>query len=342
MSQTIVNKLCLGTGDLLKGNLKERIDVFRKFYLDGGRLIDTARIYHDGKSLRIIKKLNLKFNIIAKPSYFIKDDKIPLKKKFDEYKRLCGYKTIDFFITHWPNEAISKKKVKNLIKLKKYRSLKNIGLGNARLDEIKKFHKFSNKNLNAVEIELNIFNFYFQKKILSFCKKNNIKVFGYSPIRWSKYKSFNNKSLKLIKKISKSYKIDFIDISLLFSLYKNIIPIISVKNLQRYNKIKKLDKFIDNKILKKEIFNLEKEIRKIEIVDPNKIWYLINNNKVKLENINFNFDELEMIKNEIKIHKSALKPILLKKKGRFYRVLDGKIRCKALYDLKKKINCIIL
>ena len=69
---------------------------------------------------------------------------------------------------------------------------------------------------------------------------------------------------------------------------------------------------------------------------------MINNNKVKLDNINFNFDELEMIKNEIKIHKSALKPILLKKKGRFYRVLDGKIRCKALYDLKKKINCIIL
>ena len=59
----------------------------------------------------------------------------------------------------------------NLIKLKKYKSLKNIGLGNARLDEIKKFYKYSNKKLNAVEIELNIFNFYFQKKILSFCKK---------------------------------------------------------------------------------------------------------------------------------------------------------------------------
>ena len=44
------------------------------------------------------------------------------------------------------------------------------------------------------------------------------------------------------------------DISLLFSIYKNIVPIISIKNLQRYNKIKKLNKFINNKILKKEIF----------------------------------------------------------------------------------------
>ena len=342
MNQTIINKICLGTGDLLKGDIKERIDVFKKFYLDGGRLIDTARIYHNGKSLKIIKKLNLKFNIIAKPSYFIKDDKIPLKKKFDEYKKLSGYKTIDYFITHRPNEAISKKKVDNLIKLKKHKSLKNIGLGNARLDEIKKFHKFSNKNLNAVEIELNIFNFYFQKKILSFCKKNNIKIFGYSPIRWCKYKSFDSESLKLIKRINKRYNIDFTDVSLLFSIYKNITPIISIKNLKRYNKLKKLNKFINDEILKKEIFNLEKKIRKIEIVDSNKICYLIGNNRVKLDKINFNYEELEMIKNEIKIHKSALKPILLKKMGGVYRVLDGKIRCKALYDLKKKINCIIL
>ena len=82
MNQTIVNKICLGTGDLLKGDIEERVNVFRKFYSDGGRLIDTARIYHHGKSLKIIKKLNLKFNIIAKHYYFKKDEKIKFKKKF--------------------------------------------------------------------------------------------------------------------------------------------------------------------------------------------------------------------------------------------------------------------
>ena len=41
MNQTIINKICLGTGDLLKGNIKERVNVFRKFYSDGGKLIDT-------------------------------------------------------------------------------------------------------------------------------------------------------------------------------------------------------------------------------------------------------------------------------------------------------------
>ena len=338
----ILNKICLGTGDLLKDKIRDRTSVFRKFFSDGGRLIDTARIYHSGKSLKIIKKLNLQFEIIAKPSYFRKDRHISLRKKLKQYKKLSGFDKIDFFITHWPNQIISKKKVEDFLKLKKDKSLKNIGIGNARLEEIKNFYEFSNKNLNAVEIEFNIFNFFFQKKTLSFCKKNKIIVFGYSPVRWSKYKSFNILSQKLLNKICKNYKIDFIDISLLFCLYKGVIPIVSIKNLKRYNKIKRLNKFINNKVLKKEIFNLEKKIRRTEIVDPQKIWYLVNNVKVKLNEINFKSTEINMIKNEIRVHDSPLKPILLKKIGNFYRVLDGKIRCKALYDLNKKINAIIL
>ena len=42
MNQTIINKICLRTGDLLKGDIEERVNVFRKFYSDDGRLIDTA------------------------------------------------------------------------------------------------------------------------------------------------------------------------------------------------------------------------------------------------------------------------------------------------------------
>ena len=77
--------------------------------------------------------------------------------------------------------------------------------------------------------------------------------------------------------------------------------------------IKRLNKFINNKVLKKEIFNLEKKIRRTEIVDPQKIWYLVNNVKVKLNEINFKSTEINMIKNEIRVHDSPLKPILLKK-----------------------------
>ena len=110
MNQTIINKICLGTGDLLKGDIKERIDVFKKFYLDGGRLIDTARIYHNGKSLKIIKKLNLKFNIIAKPSYFIKDDKIPLKKNLTSIKNYLVIKQLITLLLIGQMKQFQKKK----------------------------------------------------------------------------------------------------------------------------------------------------------------------------------------------------------------------------------------
>ena len=50
-----------------------------------------------------------------------------------------------------------------------------------------------------------------------------------------------------------------------------------------------------------------------------------------------------MIIDEIKDQKSSLKPIIFKKLKK-YIVLDGKIRCKGLYQLnsKKKIYGIIL
>lgn len=340
--KSIFDKICLGTGELLKDNVQDRTEVFKKFFSDGGRLVDTARIYHDGKSLKIIKKLNLKFNLIAKPSYLKKDKNTSIKKKFKEYKKLCGINKIDFFITHWPNEKISKKKIKQFLSLKNDQKLENIGIGNARFEDIKIFHKFSNKNLNAIEIELNIFNFFFQKKILSFCKRNNIKVFGYSPVRWCKFKSFNNSSKIILNKISKKYGLNFKDISLLFSLYKGVIPIVSLKNISRYNKLKKLSNFLDNKVLKKQIFSLERKIRRVELVDPSKIYYTVNNSMVKLSEINLDLNEIKMIKNEIKSNKAIIKPVILKKKDDNFLVLDGKIRCKALYELNKKINCIIL
>tara|TARA_B100001057_G_scaffold73832_1_gene68254 strand:- start:29773 stop:30801 length:1029 start_codon:yes stop_codon:yes gene_type:complete len=342
MKKKILEKVCLGTGDLLKDNIENRIKVLKIFYAEGGKLIDTARVYHNGKSLKVLKKLNERFSLIGKPSYLAQDKNITLKKKLQDYKNLSGYNKIDFFITHWPNKNISKKNINNFLSIKKDDSVKYIGIGNPRFEELKKFYSFSNKNLDAIEIEFNIFNYFFQKKIITFCKNNKIKVFGYSPIRWCNFKKLNDSSKKIIKQITKRFKINFKDMSLLFSLYKNVIPIVSIKNLSRYNKMKKLNDLLYKSDLKKLIFKLEQKIRQVENIDPNKIFYLVNNNHIKLENIKLNKNALEMVKKEIKIHKSPLKPVFLKKYRNKYLVLDGKIRCKALYELNSKINSIIL
>jgi len=342
MSKMISERLCLGTGELLKDNIKERIKVFKAFANDNGKFVDTAKVYYDGKALKVIKRIKKKYNLIAKISYLEKDKNISIKKKLDEYKKISGYKKIDFFLTHWSNNKISKKNIKEIWNLKKDRQVNFIGLGNPSLDEIKKFYKYTDKNLDAVEIEYNIFNSFFQKKILNFCIEKNIKLFGYSPLKWCKFKTLNYKSEKIIKQIRKKYKINFYEISLLFSLYKNVIPVVSIKNLYRYSRIKKLESLLGNKFLKKKIFVLEKSMRCFKTISSNRIWYLVNSKLISLKEINLDKKSLAIVKREIKRTNLMLKPVLLQKRKREYIILDGKIRCKSLYELNKKIKAIIL
>ena len=338
----ISERLCLGTGELLKNNIRERIKVFKAFANDKGKFIDTAKVYYDGKALKIIKKIKKKYSLIAKISYLEKDKNITIEKKLEEYKKISGYKEIEFFLTHWSNNKISKKNINDIWNLKKNSKVNFIGLGNPSLEEIKKFYKYAHKNLDAIQIEYNIFNSFFQKKILDFCKKKKIKLFGYSPIRWCKFKTLSNNSKKIVYQIYKDYKINFYEMSLLFCLYKNVIPILSIKNLSRYNRIKRLESLLDNVILKKKIFILEKTLRCFKTISSDKIWYLSNSKLISLKEINLEKKSLLMVKSEIKRNNTILKPVFLKKIKEKYIVLDGKIRCKSLYELDMKINAIIL
>ena len=86
MTKEILEKICLGTGDLLKDNIENRIKVLKIFYDEGGKLIDTARVYHNGKSLKVLKKLNERFSLIGKPSYLAQEKNITLKKNFRSIK----------------------------------------------------------------------------------------------------------------------------------------------------------------------------------------------------------------------------------------------------------------
>jgi len=63
MSKMISERLCLGTGELLKDNIKERIKVFKAFANDNGKFVDTAKVYYDGKALKVIKRIKKKYNL---------------------------------------------------------------------------------------------------------------------------------------------------------------------------------------------------------------------------------------------------------------------------------------
>ena len=83
-------------------------------------------------------------------------------------------------------------------------------------------------------------------------------------------------------------------------------------------------------------------MRNFQTVNPKKIFYSSKKGLINIKDKKFDSKVLKIIKTEIKINNKALKPPLFKKYEDKYIVLDGKIRCKALYELKKKIEAIIL
>lgn len=342
--QNILKKICLGTGELLKDNIDTRLNVINRFLKQGGELIDTARIYYDGKSLKKLEKIKTNYKLIAKVSYFEKDRNISIKKKLEEYQSILKRKKIDFFLTHWPSEANQDNLIKSLIFLKTKKKVENIGLGNIGYRKLKKMNPKILYHLDAIQIELNIFNYFYQKKLLNFCKKKNILVFGYSPIRWCKFKKINKNLKKQLTYFKSKYNINFSDLCLLFSIFNNVVPILSIKNPTRLNRIINLNKYLFNKDLKEKLIKFESKIRKTEFIDPKKIFYKIEDKYINIEKITFDKKNLNMIIDEIKDQKSSLKPIIFKKLKKRYIVLDGKIRCKGLYQLnsKKKIYGIIL
>ena len=340
----ILKKICLGTGELLKDKIITRINTLNYFIENGGELIDTARIYYDGKALKKLSLIKKDYKIVSKVSYLNKDKNKNLHEKLKEYQLLTNKKKIDFLLTHWPTENNQEKLIKLMINLKSKKKVDKIGLGNTTYKKLKEIDHKIIKKIDVVQIELNIFNFFYQKRLLSFCEKNKIKVFGYSPIKWCKYKKMDINLRKDLIFFKKKYRINFLDICLLFSIYKKVIPIISIKNNQRLNKIIKLSHLLNNNNLKNKIFKFEKKIQRTAYVNTEDIFYKINNKYVNIEKVRFDKKILKMIMQEIKLQKSSLKPIIFNKIKEKYIVLDGKIRCKGLYQLnsKEKIYGIII
>ena len=159
----ILKKICLGTGELLKDKIITRINTLNYFIENGGELIDTARIYYDGKALKKLSLIKKDYKIVSKVSYLNKDKNKNLHEKLKEYQLLTNKKKIDFFLTPWPTENNQEKLIKLMINLKSKKKVDKIGLGNTTYKKLKEIDHKIIKKIDVVQIELNIFNFFTKK-----------------------------------------------------------------------------------------------------------------------------------------------------------------------------------
>ena len=204
-------------------------------------------------------------------------------------------------------------------------------------------NKITNNQIEVIEIEYNIFNFFYQKKIMEYCKKKKIKVFAYSPFKYALLKKINKQCYDILIKIKNDFKLNFYQVCIIFCIINKTTPILSIKNNHRLNEVIKIGNKLNNKKLSRMIKILSLKLKSYRGINAKDLIYLKKNKCVSLKKKKFKKNIINTIRKEIE-NFGMLKPIYITKYENKYQIIDGKNRAKAFYlnYPKKLIPCIVL
>ena len=172
------NNLIFGTGfneNPKKFSKKKFINSVNFCLKKNIKIFDTADNYFDGEIQKIIGKCihGEKIKIINK--FKLLNNKEKLNKNLENSLRNLKTDCIDFYMPHWPtynmdlnllsdfaNENIERKRIKFF------------GLSNFNLDMIRRFKKIYKKKI-FIQNEINLCNFYYNKKLIDYCNKKKLE-----------------------------------------------------------------------------------------------------------------------------------------------------------------------
>jgi D-xylose reductase len=262
---------------------------------DGTRLIDTASKYGSeegvGKGIKraidegIVKREDL-FVTTKLANYEKKDPESAIKQSL----KTLGLDYVDLYLEHWPkfyDYEENNKKI-NMMPMHKIWPLmeklvekgytKYIGVSNYNVQSLLNLLSFCKIKPLVNEIEFHPY--LCQKKLVEFCKRENIILFGYNPLVRGCYSADtadeehrNLLGEKLINDLSKKYNKTVGQIVLNWSVSREVIPIPMTSNPHR---------MIEN--LKSTDFTMNKEdLEKIDKLNRNQrygkseIWDIYDN-----------------------------------------------------------------
>lgn len=203
----------LGTGtgfkNIDKKQDQELIYILQRALDLGVNFIDTAEIYFEGHAEELIgkafKKNREKVFIATKFSPEHSRYKEVLNAAESSLKRLqTNY--IDLYQIHWPNPIVPiEDTLKALEKLVKDGKVRNIGVCNFSLRQLKDIQKESKLPIISLQTEYNLLERSIELDLLPYCQKNNVTTIAYMPLNSGNILK-NKKYLKMFAKLSKKYK----------------------------------------------------------------------------------------------------------------------------------------
>ncbi|MEM3395130.1 MAG: aldo/keto reductase [Nitrososphaerota archaeon] len=166
---------------------QETIDAIRRAIELGINFIDTAEMYGDGESERIIGKAikNMRDNVVIATKVW------PTHLTYDGVLKACersiqrlGVDIIDLYQIHWPNPFIPlSQTMRAMEKLVKEGKIRYIGVSNFSLKKlIQAQEALRNNEIVSNQVKYNMVERDAEKELLPFAEKNKITIIAYSPL----------------------------------------------------------------------------------------------------------------------------------------------------------------
>ena len=239
------NKLGIGTwkmGEIPK-NKNEEIASIRYALENGIRLIDTAEMYGNGNSEKLIAESIKDFDreklyLVSKVLPSNAGEKNIFKSCENSLKNL-NVDYLDLYLLHWRGSIPFEETIRCMEKLKKDGKIKNWGVSNMDIDDMQELLSIPNgKNCLVNQVLYHLASKGIEYSLKPLTDKNHITTMAYCPI--AQGGRLKNQLLfsKSVQELSKKYSISPIQVLLTYMLQKeNTISIPKATKLEHMKEI---------------------------------------------------------------------------------------------------------
>ena len=239
------DKLGIGTwkmGEIPK-NRNEEIASIRYALENGIRLIDTAEMYGNGNSEKLIAESIKDFDreklyLVSKVLPSNAGEKNIFKSCENSLKNL-NVDYLDLYLLHWKGSIPFEETIRCMEKLKKEGKIKNWGVSNMDIDDMQELLSIPNgKNCLVNQVLYHLASKGIEYSLKPYTDKNHITTMAYCPIAQGGRLKNQLLSSKNVQKLSKKYSISPIQVLLTYMLEKeNTISIPKASKLEHMKEI---------------------------------------------------------------------------------------------------------
>ena len=239
------DKLGIGTwkmGEIPK-NRNEEIASIRYALENGIRLIDTAEMYGNGNSEKLIAESIKDFDreklyLVSKVLPSNAGERNIFKACENSLKNL-NIDYLDLYLLHWRGSIPFEETIRCMEKLKEEGKIKNWGVSNMDIDDMQELLSIPNgKNCLVNQVLYHLASKGIEYSLKPFTDKNHITTMAYCPIAQGGRLKNQLLSSKNVQKLSKKYSISPIQVLLTYMLEKeNTISIPKASKLEHMKEI---------------------------------------------------------------------------------------------------------